>query len=425
MTIQDCHDYRVPCVVMRGGTTRGYFFQPHDIPHEPAIRDQLFLDIVAGQDLRPADGLGGNDMLLNKVVQVRASDRVDVDIECTFGVITPGSARVKYGSNCGNLVSAVALYAVEEGLCRELNGTVRLLNPQTGAQIDARFIEAAEFRERAARLKTAGMVMNGVPVELAFINPASTIGRGLLPSGRAIDRLRLQSGAKIDASIVDSGNVYVFVAAKDLGLEFATARLNPEQKREILMNAEKLRGQAAVLCGLVDKPENALGLTPAVPKISIVSPPHEYEVNGNQRFEAREVDMLGRIVSSQNLHTGYAVTGAIATIAAAVVPGSVVNRVVGTDMMSPMALRIGHPSGMIDARQDWQTTGDGITIHRTYAIRTARRLMTGTAYLAQMAAPLDVVSGQNINASPDKLPLNSRLEFTIGRSELLGPGHGF
>ena len=83
MTIQYCHDYRVPCVVMRGGTTRGYFFQPHDIPHEPAIRDQLFLDIVAGQDLRPADGLGGNDMLLNKVVQVRASDRVDVDIERT------------------------------------------------------------------------------------------------------------------------------------------------------------------------------------------------------------------------------------------------------------------------------------------------------------------------------------------------------
>jgi hypothetical protein len=174
--------------------------------------------------------------------------------------------------------------------------------------------------------------------------------------------------------------------------------LNSEQKREILMNVEKLRGQAAVLCGLVERPEDALGLTPAVPKISIVSPPHEYEVDGSQRFETHEVDILGRIVSSQNLHNSYAVTGAMATIAAAVVPGSVVNRMVGGDIMSPLALRIGHPSGMIEPRQDWHTTGDSVTIDRAYAIRTTRRLMTGTAYVAQMAA-------QPHDASRTKTPI--------------------
>lgn len=384
MTIQYPRDHRVRCVVMRGGTTRGYFFQPRDIPSDPALRDQMFLDIVAGQDLRQADGLGGNDMLLNKVVEVWASDRADADVECTFGVITPGSARVKYGSNCGNLVSAVALYAVEEGLRRDLDSTVRLFNPQSGSRIDARFMEAAEFRDHAAKVRAMRMAMNGVPVELAFINPAGTIGRGLLPSGRAVDRLRLPSGVGIEASIVDAGTVYVFVTAKDLGLEFPTARLNPEQHRQILLDAETLRGQAAVLCGLVERPEDALGLTPAVPKLSIVSPAHDYESKDGQRYGASDVDMLGRIVSSQNLHSGYAVTGAISTIAAAVVPGSIVNRVVGGATVSPRTLRIGHSSGILELRQDWHAAGGNVTIDRAYVIRTARRLMTGTASVARM-----------------------------------------
>jgi 2-methylaconitate cis-trans-isomerase PrpF len=388
MTIQHRPDFRVPCVVMRGGTTRGFFFRPEHIPSDPAIRDRLLLDIVAGQDLRAADGLGGNDMLLNKVVEVWKSERPDADVECTFGVITPASARVKYGSNCGNLVSAVALYAVEEGLCTNASGTVRLFNPQSGTRIDARFMEAVEFRERAARAKSMGMVLSGVPVELAFIDPASTIGRGLLPSGRAVDRLTLPSGAEIEASIVDSGTVYVFVAAGDLGLDYATAPLDGEQRRALQASAEHLRGQAAALCGLAERPEDALRLSPAVPKIALVSPPHDYVFdNGRDGFVAREVDMLGRIISSQNFHTSYAVTGAMATIAAAVVPDSVVNRAVGGAVASPLTLRIGHPSGMIEPRQDWRAGEDGVVIERAYAIRTTRRLMTGSVHLAQVAQP--------------------------------------
>ena len=387
MTRPMLHSHTVPCVVMRGGTTRGFFFQPKDIPSDAAVRDQMFLDVVMGQDLRQADGVGGGDMLLNKVVTAWASERPDVDVECAFGVITPGSARVKYGSNCGNLVSAVALFTVEEDLRSGLNDMVRLYNPQSGSRVDARFMAAAEFQERAMRVKTMGMAMTGVPVELAFIDPAGTIGRGLLPTGKAVDRLRLDSGVEIEASIVDCGTVYVFIAAGDLGLDHATATLGAQQQSELLEAAEKLRGQAAVLCGLVERPEEARRITPAVPKIAIVSPPRDYTIeSGAMNLEAGDVDMLARIISSQNLHKSYAVTGAIATIAAAVVPGSVVNRAVGHAAAgSPLALRIGHPSGVIEPRQDWHRSGDGVSIERTYMIRTARRLMTGSAHVPNLA----------------------------------------
>jgi hypothetical protein len=413
MTRPIVHTHTVPCVVMRGGTTRGFFFQPKDIPSDAAVRDRMFLDVVMGQDLRQADGIGGGDMLLNKVVTAWASERPDVDVECAFGVITPGSARVKYGSNCGNLVSAVALFAVEEALRSGLKDTVRLFNPQSGSRVDARFMAAAEFRERAMGVKTMGMAVTGVPVELAFIDPAGTIGRGLLPTGEAVDRLALGSGVEIEASIVDCGTVYVFVAASDLGLDHATATLSARRQGELLEVAEKLRGQAAVLCGLADRPEDARRITPAVPKIAIVSPPHDYALDaGSQSLEAGDVDMLARIVSSQNLHKAYAVTGAIATIAAAVVPGSVVNRAVGRAAAgSPLALRIGHPGGVIEPRQDWHPSGDGVGIERTYMIRTARRIMTGSAHVAdlvQVHPPVDLrttriwtsVPIRNANSAP-------------------------
>ncbi len=284
MTIQCLRRDTVPCVVMRGGTTRGFFFQPRDIPSDPALRDRMFIDLVAGPDLRQADALGGGDMLLNKIATVWASERDDTDVECTFGVVTPGSSRVKYGSNCGNLVSAVALYAVEEALRLGLEDAVRLFNPQSGTRIDARFMDAGEFRDHAAGVKQAGMAMTGVPVELAFIDPASTIGRGLLPTGRAVDRLRLPSGAEIDASIVDSGTVYVFVTAADLGLDHSLAPLDSRQQADILAIAETLRGQAAALCGLVDDAADARRISPAVPKISIVSPSHAFAIRQRPRL---------------------------------------------------------------------------------------------------------------------------------------------
>ncbi len=388
MTIHDPHRYTVPCVVMRGGTTRGFFFQPKDLPEEGAVRDQLFLDVVAGQDLRQADGLGGNNMLLNKVVSVWASARPDADVECTFGVLTPGSARVKYGSNCGNLVSAAALFALEEDLHSGLGGTVRLFNPQSGTRVDARLMGMPEFHDRARRVKSMGMAMNGLPIELAFIDPTSTIGRGLLPTGRAVDHLSLGAGAEIAVSIVDSGTVYVFVSAADLGIDCATMPMSASRQAEILEIAEHLRDQAAMLCGLTSEPGAARRLTPAVPKVSIVSPSRDYALGGDGlAIEATDTDALARIVSSQNFHTAYAVTGMLATIAAAVVPGSVVNTLVGeAAAASPLNLKIGHPSGVIEARQDWHMEAGAVVIDRAYLIRTARRLMTGVAYVSRLAA---------------------------------------
>jgi 2-methylaconitate cis-trans-isomerase PrpF len=340
----------IPCVVMRGGTTRGYFFQTRDLPGDSRTRDEILFSIVAGSDSWRADGVGGNDLLLSKVALVSKSNRAGIDIDVIFGAITPGSTRIKYGSNCGNLISAAALYALDEKLTSQPNGLVRMFNPDSGGVVEARVMNQPSC--------ASGMPQTGTPMEIAFIAPDGTIGRGLLPTGNVIDRLTLDDGRTVDVSIVDSGTVYVFVSMADIG-----------EREDLLDVGENLRSQAAIIIGLSKTMEEARLVSPNVPKVAFVSPP------GNPLTE----DLVARIVSSQSLHNAYAVTGAFATIAAAVIPGSTVDRVLGqTRTTSPFSLRIRHPGGVIEPRVDVHRTAKGVEVERAYIVRTARRLMSGT-----------------------------------------------
>ena len=382
----------VRCVVMRGGTTRGFFFQAKDLPRDPEARDRLLMAIVAGHDLRQVDGLGGADLLLSKVAVVWPSAHSDADVDCLFGSITPGDARIKYGANCGNLISAVALFAVEEGLCGTLDGAVRIYNPDSNTRVEASFLDQAWLCDHADQIGLAGMPATGIPLELAFIDPTGSIGGDLLPTGNAIDHLTAQSGKTVEASIVDSGALYVFVSSEELGLECATMPLEGQRRIDLLDEVEYLRAQAAVLTGCAATPAEASLTSAAVPKVALISSPTDYETDRGRLIKATDVHLLARIISSQSLHRAYAVTGAIATISAGIVQGSVVNRVVGAiASAAPLALRIGHPGGIMEPRIDWRRFSGSVAVERAYVTRTARHIMSGLTYLPNLPdyAPQD------------------------------------
>ncbi len=63
----------IPCVVMRGGTSKGVYFSAHDLPRNPAIRDAVLLAVMGSPDPRQIDGLGGADSLTSKVAIVSPS----------------------------------------------------------------------------------------------------------------------------------------------------------------------------------------------------------------------------------------------------------------------------------------------------------------------------------------------------------------
>ncbi len=54
---------QIPCLLMRGGTSKGAFFLADDLPADPAQRDAVLLAVMGSPDVRQIDGIGGADPL--------------------------------------------------------------------------------------------------------------------------------------------------------------------------------------------------------------------------------------------------------------------------------------------------------------------------------------------------------------------------
>ena len=51
---------KIPCVIMRGGTSRGPFFHLADLPSDTATRDAMLLSVMGSPHEIPVDGIGGS-----------------------------------------------------------------------------------------------------------------------------------------------------------------------------------------------------------------------------------------------------------------------------------------------------------------------------------------------------------------------------
>lgn len=396
-------DLAIPCIVMRGGTSRGLFFRREDLPADDKARDRVLVAAVGGPDPRQVDGIGGADLLLSKIVVLSPSARTGVDIDVTFGSVAPGRATPAYGANCGNLIAAAALYAAQEHLVATSEGqaTVRMYNTDSDSIIEGR-LGGAEPAGRAEICRLAGMPASGTWVDLDFLAPTGTAQEKLLPTGNPRDRIRLEGGLEIHLSLIDCGAMYVFIQASQLGMDAAKITAEVQNHASAMKLFESIRGRAAVLAGLVHNPEDALTQSPAVPKLGLVGPAASYILEGQTAaVEAGAMDLASRIISTQKYHQAYAVTGAIATAAAAAVEGSVVAQV--APAISPGAdgwtqLRIGHPTGVIACSVHATGTGAAVTIDRARIGRTARAVMAGEVLVpAEQAVPAKELPAQKVS----------------------------
>src|SRR3979490_2750510 len=120
----------VKCVVMRGGTSKGVFFDERRLPKDARPRERLILSLMGSPDPRQIDGLGGADPLTSKICIIGPGAGHGADVAYTFGQVGIEEPFVSFSTNCGNLSAAVGVYAIEEGYVapREPTTTVRIYN---------------------------------------------------------------------------------------------------------------------------------------------------------------------------------------------------------------------------------------------------------------------------------------------------------
>src|ERR1019366_4605465 len=124
---------RIRFVLIRGGTSKALFLRRHELPADPVLRDRVILELFGSPDARQIDGLGGADLLTNKLAIIGAAT-TDADLDYTFGQVSITESLISYDMNCGNISAAVGAYAVDEGLVEpvEDRAHVRIYNTNTG-----------------------------------------------------------------------------------------------------------------------------------------------------------------------------------------------------------------------------------------------------------------------------------------------------
>jgi len=372
-----------PAFFMRGGTSKGLFFRAADLPASRAERDRFLLGAIGSPDPngRQLNGMGGGVSSLSKAMIVAPSARAGVDVDYEFGQVAVGEALVDYGGNCGNLSSAVGVFAVESGLVTVPDGevTLRMFNLNGGKRVDCTLQVAGGHVRVAGDLAIAGVAGTGAPIRLDFLDPGGSATGRLLPTGAATETLELPDGTAIAASIVDAANPCVFVRAADMGLAGTELPSEIRGKHAVMARLEAIRSVAAVRAGIVDDPREATRASPAIPKVAMIAPAAESQTLSGTPLRAADCDIQVRMISMGAPHMAVPLTGALCIGVAAQIPGSLVQ-----ECARPVApgqdFRVGHGSGALAVAAVVVPGDGGVHAERASVYRTARVLMEGRVF---------------------------------------------
>lgn len=380
---------------MRGGTSKGVFFTPEDLPasaREPgAARDALMLRVVGSPDPyeKQIDGMGGATSSTSKVVIVGKSERDDCDVDYLFGAVAIESPVVDWSGNCGNLTSAVGPFAITRGLVQApADGTaiVRIWQANIQKKIIAHVpIENGEVVE-LGDFELDGVTFPAAEIKLEFLEPGADEdgdGGSMFPTGAMIDQVDVPGIGTVEATLINAGNPTIFVDAATLGLTGSELQPQVNSNMELLKRCEAIRANATVAMGLAATAAEATEKRPHTPKLAFVAPPAAYTASSGKAIRAQDMDLCARIFSMGKLHHAMTGTGAVAIAVAASIPGTLVSRVLGQGRHSEV--RFGHPSGTLRVGAEAAEVDGQWTVTKALMSRSARRLMDGQVFVPQSA----------------------------------------
>jgi 2-methylaconitate cis-trans-isomerase PrpF len=374
----------VRCAIMRGGTSKAVFFHRNDLPRNPEMRDRIIRRVFGAPDFREIDGLGGADPLTSKVAVIGPSTREDCDVDYLFGQVNMAEPMIDWKSNCGNISSAVGPFAIDEGLVDGVEPVtkVRIHQVNTGRVIIAEVPVKGNRAEVEGAHRIDGCPGTGAKIILDFADSAGGLTGRLLPTGNTLDTLEVEGEGRFEASLVDAGIPVVFIRAEALGLKGSETPQEIDANKKLLSKIEKIRSVAAQAMGLCRDWRKATHEVPYSPFFAICAPPISYtNWTTGEKIPAEAVDLVVRLLFMQVMHKTYPVTGTVCTVAAAMTPGTVANRLSRPEIMQKGELRIGHPAGVITPEGKVEIQGNKYLLKRATVDRTARCLMRGYALI--------------------------------------------
>ncbi|WMS92142.1 2-methylaconitate cis-trans isomerase PrpF [Pseudoalteromonas sp. HL-AS1] len=382
---------KVPATYMRGGTSKGVFFNLTDLPKPAQVageaRDNLLLRVIGSPDPygKQTDGMGGATSSTSKTVILSKSEQANHDVDYLFGQVAIDKAFVDWSGNCGNLTSAVGAFAISNGLVDKnqvpdngiaivrvwqanIKKSILVHVPMTNGEVQ----ETGDF-------ELDGVTFPAAEVKLEFVDPADGDG-ALFPTGNVVDDLEVPGVGILKATMINAGIPTVFINAADIGYTGTELQGDINNDVAALKKLETIRAYGAVKMGLITNINEAQARQ-HTPKVAFVAAPLDYKASSGKVIEAANINLLVRAMSMGKLHHAMMGTAAVAIGTAAAIEGTLVNIAAGGGALSEV--NFGHPSGTLKVGAEAKNNAGNWQVTKASMSRSARVLMEGVVRVPQ------------------------------------------
>ena len=383
---------RVKATYMRGGTSKGTFFNIADLPKEAqedkVKRDKLLQRIVGSPDIykQQMDGMGGATSSTSKAILVDKSTVPNHDVDYYFGQVAIDKDFMDWSGNCGNLSSAVGPFAIHEGLVDNVpqNGVccVRIWQANIKktilcyvTMVDGQVKEMGDYY-------IDGVAFPAQEINLEFAEPVDP-SEELFPTGNLVDDLEVPGIGTFKATMITAGIPTIFLNASDIGYKGTELQADINSDAQALARFEKIRSYGALKMGLISDLSEA-ETRQHTPKIAFVAPKSDFTTSSGKEVKASEIDLHVRALSMQKLHHAMMGTASVAIGVAACIEGTLVNIAAGGGEKT--AVEFGHPSGTLKVGAVIKKENGKYIVDKATMSRSARIIMKGEVY-----APADIM----------------------------------
>lgn len=350
----------IPCMLIRGGTSKGAYFLADELPADPTERDALLLSLMGSPDKRQVDGLGGAHPLTSKVAIASRSREAGCDVDFLFAQVGVETASVDTTPNCGNILAGIGPFALARGLVAATGASttvrVRTLNTGTLADLVMETPDGQASAEGGARID--GVPGTSAPIRIGFLGTEGSVCGALLPTGNAVDIV-----AGVPVTLIDNGMPVIVLRAADLGRTGHEPRDELNADAELKERLECIRRAAGPLMNLGEVAKKV------VPKIALVAPPAAGGALATRSFIPHEC------------HASIGVFAAVTVATAAALPGSPAAGIAVMPQGRDRTVSVEHPTGEFTVSLTVGGTAEHPVVERAGLLRTARILMDGQAFV--------------------------------------------
>ena len=357
----------IPCVMMRGGTSRGPFFLREHLPADDEAMKRVLLRVMGSPHVRQIDGIGGSDPVTSKVAMVRRSTHPGADVDYLFAQVFVDRALVDTSPPCGNMVTAVGPFAIEHGLvkAKDPETIVSIWDVNTQSLIEATVQTPGGSVTYDGDQRISGVNDPAAPIVLNLARMAGAKTGKLFPTGK-----RTEDILGITVSCVDMAMPCMFLPAEAVGKTGYETKDELDADKTLVERLQELRLIAGERMGLGDVREKV------IPKPVLVARPRD---GGT---------VCGRYFMPYTVATAFAVTGGTNMAVTSCIAGTVVHAAASLDKGPVREIAVEHPQGKMFVQTEVVDRDGEVSVKQASQIRNARKLFEGKVFV-----PASVWSG--------------------------------